>query len=165
MGTNLSQSTLMVSLLCCPTGNPSLMMIWYSTQLHYSDSEPTSSCPILIMLCTWLRSDKYQLYKSLVWLHHRFEPTIHRTRDPCSTDPAMALYTSGCDTKNRDLADNLISWMSWLPCSSCNIYEQFYCSLQDRTICRNLVRRLQNHMAAQAYVTWAVAPFMCMSSR
>ena len=42
------------------------------------------------MPSTWIRSDKYQFYKSLVWLNHGIEPTISRTRDPCFTDPATA---------------------------------------------------------------------------
>ena len=60
-------------------------MICYC-RLHYPDTEPTSHCPILIMPCTWLGSDKYQFYKSLVWLRHGFKPTVFSTRDPYSTD-------------------------------------------------------------------------------
>ena len=30
------------------------------THSHYPDSEPTSSCPVLIMLSTWLGSYDYQ---------------------------------------------------------------------------------------------------------
>ena len=33
----------------------------YPTQSHYSDSDPTNPCHILIMLIAWLGSDKYQL--------------------------------------------------------------------------------------------------------
>ena len=52
-----------------PLGNPAVStMIPYSTQSHYPDTEPTSPCPIWIMLSTWLGSDKYQFSKSLVWL-------------------------------------------------------------------------------------------------
>ena len=52
-----------------PQGNQSVStMISYPTQSLHPDTEPTSPCPIIIMLSTWLQSDKYQLYKSLVWL-------------------------------------------------------------------------------------------------
>ena len=51
--------------------------------LHYSDTELTSPCFILLMLSTRLGSDKYQFYKSLVsidWephsLQHRW-PTLY----------------------------------------------------------------------------------------
>ena len=36
------------------------IMIWYPTQLYYSDTESTNPCPILIMLSTWLGNDKYE---------------------------------------------------------------------------------------------------------
>ena len=65
-------------------------MIWYHTQWHYPDIELTSPCLILIMPSTWLGSDKFKLDKSLVWLDNGFEPTISRTREPCSTDSATA---------------------------------------------------------------------------
>ena len=41
-----------------------------TTQSHYPDTEPTSPCPILLMLSANLGSDKYQFYKSLVWIDH-----------------------------------------------------------------------------------------------
>ena len=41
---------------------------WFPTQSHYPDTEPTIPCLILIMPSTWLGSDKYQFYTSLVWL-------------------------------------------------------------------------------------------------
>ena len=37
-------------------------MTWYPTQSHYSDTEPTSPCPLLMTPNTWLGSDKYQFY-------------------------------------------------------------------------------------------------------
>ena len=59
-----------------PLGNQANnTMIWYPSQSHYPDTEPTSPCPILIMLSTWLGSYKYQFYKSLVWLDHGFAHT------------------------------------------------------------------------------------------
>ena len=48
-------------------------MTWYLTQLHYSDTEPTSHRPILIMLSTHLRNDAYQ------YLSHWFNSTRVRT--------------------------------------------------------------------------------------
>ena len=36
-------------------------MILYPTQSHYPETELTSSCPITIILSTWLESDKYHL--------------------------------------------------------------------------------------------------------
>ena len=38
-------------------------MTWHDTQSHYTDTEPTRACPILIMLSTWLGSDKYKLLR------------------------------------------------------------------------------------------------------
>ena len=35
---------------------------WYCYWSHYPDTEPTSTCPILIMPSTWLGSDKYQSF-------------------------------------------------------------------------------------------------------
>ena len=43
-------------------------MTWYSTQSHDPDTELTSPYTILIMSSAKLESDKYQFYKSLVWL-------------------------------------------------------------------------------------------------
>ena len=65
-------------------------MTWYPTQSHYPDTEPTSTCPVLIIPNIWLGSDKHQFDKSLVWLDHWFESMISHTRDPCSTDSATA---------------------------------------------------------------------------
>ena len=45
-------------------------MTWYPTQSHYPDTEPTHPCTIIMMMCTWLGSDKYQFHKSLVWPDH-----------------------------------------------------------------------------------------------
>ena len=63
---------------------------WYPTQPHYPDTELTSPCPILIIPGTWLGSNKYQFYKSLVWLDHWFKRTISCMRDECFTDSATA---------------------------------------------------------------------------
>ena len=49
-------------------------VIGYPTESHYSDTELTTLCLILIMPITWLGSDKYQLYKSLVWLDWGSKP-------------------------------------------------------------------------------------------
>ena len=38
----------------------SSIVTWYPTQLHSTDTEPTSPCPILIMPSAWLCSNKYQ---------------------------------------------------------------------------------------------------------
>ena len=59
---------------------PVSSMTRYSTQSHYPDTE-SSPYPILIMLSTWLGSDKYQFYKPLVWLDPGFKPTISNTHD------------------------------------------------------------------------------------
>ena len=40
-------------------------MTWYPTQSHYPDTEPTSSCPILIMPSAWLGSTEYRLDQDL----------------------------------------------------------------------------------------------------
>ena len=70
-----------------PLGNQAISTrSWY--QSHYSDTKPTSSCPILIMPSIWLGSNKCQFYESLVWLNRRFELTISRTRNVCSTEAA-----------------------------------------------------------------------------
>ena len=49
-------------------------MTWYPTQSQYPDTESTSPCPIRIIPNTWLGSDKYQFYKSLVWLNWSSNP-------------------------------------------------------------------------------------------
>ena len=74
-------------------GNQTIPMTWYHTHSQYPDAESTSPCPILLMLSSWLGSDKYKFYKSLVWFDHRFKPTISHMRDPCSTD--LATMPSG----------------------------------------------------------------------
>ena len=52
-----------------PLGNQGIHTItWYPTQSPYPDTDPTSPFPILITPNAWLGSDKYQFYKSLVWL-------------------------------------------------------------------------------------------------
>ena len=50
-------------------------MIWYATQSHYPDTEPTSPCRILIMPSTWLGSAPHS------FLSHRFDSTMIRTQD------------------------------------------------------------------------------------
>ena len=50
-------------------------MTGYPTQSHYPDTEPTSPCPILIMLSAWLGSNKYQFL--IDW----FESTANQTPD------------------------------------------------------------------------------------
>ena len=43
-------------------------MTWYSIQPHYSDTEPTSPCPILITLRTYLaRNRSVSILKSVFW--------------------------------------------------------------------------------------------------
>ena len=69
---------------------PSLPWDWYPTQSHYPDTEPARPCPIIIMLSTWLGSDKYKFYKPLVWLDHGFQHMISCTRNQCSTNSAIA---------------------------------------------------------------------------
>ena len=51
-------------------------VVWYSTEPHFPDNEPTSSWPLQIILCSWLGRDKYKFYKSLVWLDDGPESTI-----------------------------------------------------------------------------------------
>ena len=43
-------------------------MIWYPTQSHYPDTEPTSPCFILIMPSTRLGSDKYTFLSHWFWV-------------------------------------------------------------------------------------------------
>ena len=51
-----------------------ITMAQFPTESHYPVTEPTSPCPILIMPSTKLGSNKYQLYKSLVWLDRGLNP-------------------------------------------------------------------------------------------
>ena len=83
-----------------PLGNQTFStMPWYPTQWHYPDAGPANPCPIVIMLSIWLGSDKFQFYKSLVWLDHRVEPTISRTWDltlpirPSCLVPTKVIHT------------------------------------------------------------------------
>ena len=66
---------------------------------HNPDTELSSPCPMLIMLNTWLGSNKYQFNKSLVWLYHGVACTISCTQDQCSIDSA----TSPCPPSWYDL--------------------------------------------------------------
>ena len=55
-------------------GNKAAMTsTWYPYQSGYHDTEPISPCPILLILSTWLGSDKYQ------FLSHWFDFTRVRT--------------------------------------------------------------------------------------
>ena len=60
--TDLWRCTLRVTLWCCPTGRTGHQQhdLWYPTQSHYTDIEPTSPCPIIKMRSTWLESDKHK---------------------------------------------------------------------------------------------------------
>ena len=54
-----------------------------STQSHYPDTELTNLCHILIMLSDRVGSDKYQCYRSLVWLD--WKPySRSTTREACA---------------------------------------------------------------------------------
>ena len=58
---------------------------WYPLRSYYPNIEETSPCPILIMPSAWLGSDKYQYFKSLVWLDQGLNlwglnPPISQTR-------------------------------------------------------------------------------------
>ena len=43
-------------------------MTQYSTQSHYPDTDWAMQCPILLMMNARVGTDKYQFYKSCVWL-------------------------------------------------------------------------------------------------
>ena len=44
------------------------IMTRFTTESYYLNTELASPCIFLLMLITWLGSDKYQFYKSLLWL-------------------------------------------------------------------------------------------------
>ena len=44
-------------------------MTWYLTQWHYTDTELTSPCLILLMQSTKLGSEKYQFGRPLIWVY------------------------------------------------------------------------------------------------
>ena len=75
-----------------PLGNQAEgTMIQFPTQPHYPDTELTSPCPILLLLSTKLGSDKYQVYKSLVWLDQ--EPN---SGTPTSEACALPIFSPVC---------------------------------------------------------------------
>ena len=53
--------------------------ICLSTRTHYSDSEPTSICSFSLMLRSYRRSNKYQVY-ILLFDRPQFVPTIYFSR-------------------------------------------------------------------------------------
>ena len=58
-----------------PLGNQGTStMTRFPTQSHYPDTDPTSHCPILIMQSTWVGSNKYNFYNSLVGLDQGSSP-------------------------------------------------------------------------------------------
>ena len=85
-------------------------MTWYPTQSHYLDTEPTSPYPILIMPSTWLESDKYQSYKSVVWLDQGSNPQF-------PTPEALALLIRPPRPAVWDIGPQWIiyagDWASW----------------------------------------------------
>ena len=69
-----------------------ITMICYPTQSHYSDTEPTSPCPIIIMPSTWLGSDKFQFYKfdsTRFWIFEVRRSENPKLGDGCSTHLAI----------------------------------------------------------------------------
>ena len=82
--------------ICCagPLRNQAASTItWYPHQSHYPNTEPNSPCPILIIPSTWLGSDKYQFYKSLVWLNQDSNP--RGLNLPISQNGRWTLYSFG----------------------------------------------------------------------
>ena len=64
-----------------PLGNQATTtMTQHPTQSHYPTTELTSPCPILLMSSARLGSNKYQFYKSLVWLDQEPNAPISHTR-------------------------------------------------------------------------------------
>ena len=122
MGIDLWQCTLLMTLLCCPTGKPGHQhhdLISHSVTLswHWANQ---SLC-YLIMLNTWIGSDKYHFYKSLFCLNHGFEPTISYTWNQCSTDSATAPSTLKESPNDVLFHPWLVmiqdDWMSWASAS------------------------------------------------
>ena len=58
-------------------------MTWHPTESHYPVTEPTSTFPILIMLSTWLQSNKWCTYKSLFCLDQGLNPQSTKTGNVC----------------------------------------------------------------------------------
>ena len=68
-------------------------MTAYPTQSHYPDYVLTSPCPILALPSAGLRSDKYQFYKSSVWLgwNSNLGPCTQKAR-ALPNQPPRAVY-------------------------------------------------------------------------
>ena len=64
--------------------------------------KPTSLCPILIMPSIWLGSDKYQFYKSSVWLHWGLNPW-----SPACERPVLYLFGHRSQSVRRSRTEHL----------------------------------------------------------
>ena len=54
-------------------------MTWYPSQSHYPDTEPTSSCPILIMPSAWLVRKRWScIFQPLVWLFWELRSALYQ---------------------------------------------------------------------------------------
>ena len=77
-------------------------MTWYPTQSRYTGINPTS--PIPIMPSAWLGSDKYQFYKSLIWLDQGLDPWVwipppgRKTTTNKLNPPSSSKMGDGCST-------------------------------------------------------------------
>ena len=110
------RAQVMFAFVLLPHWETRMSATWHDIP-HYPVTEPTSPCPIPIMLSTWLGSDKYQYDNSLAWLDHGFKPTISLTSDPCSTG-------SG----HHAQLESTISWWWWvgLLAQSGSLFDMFY---------------------------------------
>ena len=61
----------------------------YPAQSHYPYTKLTSPCPIWVILSSRLGRDKYQFYKSLVWLNRESTGTLHFPHG----EPALYLFS------------------------------------------------------------------------
>ena len=77
------------------------------TQSHYPDTVITNPYPILIMLIARLGREKYQFYKSLVWLGWDSNSRLH-AREACT------LPVSSCDDCSQDQPSSV--------CIECRIF-------------------------------------------
>ena len=73
-------------------------MTWYLTKSHYSDTEPTSHCRILIMQKHLTRKWQVSILKSLVWLDQVSKPltlnlNLRSSYSPISQNGRWALYS------------------------------------------------------------------------
>ena len=89
MGTNLWQGQLYSA--ASLENQATSTMTWYPTQSHYSDTERTSPCPLLIMLSVWLGSDKYQYLSH--WLDQDLNP--RGSDSPISQNRKWMRYSFG----------------------------------------------------------------------